>query len=143
MASRRLASILIIDGTTCIKTGETIFPLWRPQPHIDYMLSGSYTDLIVASNDANTLINLDIDCRINMIAALGWSGVAHIERLFNAGYSKVFFGGARRAVLSEREEQIFAKWFVFMAPLVSAILCTFPVRNHISQSICLIALMRF
>ncbi|WP_341364845.1 hypothetical protein P8T57_05585 [Thalassospira sp. SN3W] len=61
----------------------------------------------MASNDANTLINLDIDCRINMIAALGWSGVAHIERLFNAGYSKVFFGGARRAVPSEREEQIF------------------------------------
>ncbi len=107
MASRRIASILIRDGITCVKSGRNIFPLWKAKPHINYMLAGNFTDLILACDNAHTLLDLNIHCQINVIAALGWSGVYQIEDLFKAGYSKVFFGGENRPYPSKREERIF------------------------------------
>ena len=73
------------------------------------MLNGDFTDIIVASDKSTELFALDAQCHINLVAALGWSGVASIRELFEAGYSKIFFGGAERQFPNQREAEIFAE----------------------------------
>ncbi len=109
MARRKLASILIRDGWTCVKGAGVTFPLWKPEAHLNYMLSSGCSDLIVASDDPRMLFALDTQCHINMIAALGWSGVKEIRNLFEAGYSKIFFGGSVRQFPNPEEAEIFAE----------------------------------
>lgn len=109
MAWRKLAGILVRNGVTCVRGGGVTFPLWKPQEHINYMLSGKCSDLIVASDSSQTLLELNILGNINIIAALGWSGVREVRNLFEAGYSKIFLGGADRSFPSQEEAEIFAE----------------------------------
>lgn len=109
MANRKLASILVKDGWTCVKGAGTLYPLWKPDTHLNYMLSSGCSDLIVASNNSQDLFKLDTRCHINLIAALGWSGVKEIRGLFEAGYSKIFLGGSERELPTREEAEIFSE----------------------------------
>ena len=73
------------------------------------MLSGGFTDIIVASDKSTELFALDARCHINLVAALGWSGVTHTRQLFEAGYSKIFFGGVERQFPNQKEAEVFAE----------------------------------
>ena len=109
MVRRKLASILIRDGWTCVRGAGLTFPLWKPDSHLNFMLNGGFTDIIVASDESAELFALETQCDINLIAALGWSGVARTRELFEAGYSKIFFGGAGRQFPNKKEAEIFAE----------------------------------
>ncbi len=92
-----------------MQAGGITFPLWQPQSHINYMLRRNCSDLIISSDNSESLLSLKTTCQINLVAALGWSGVREIRKLFEAGYSKVFLGGASRPLPSRDEANIFAE----------------------------------
>jgi hypothetical protein len=108
MDRRKLATILIRDGWSCVRGSGSTFPLWKPESHLSYMLKSSFSDIIVASDDVDYLFALNTQCNVNLIAALGWSGVSRVAELFEAGYSKVFFGGVDRQFPNQKETEIFA-----------------------------------
>lgn len=109
MVMRKLASILIRDGWTCVRGSGYTFPLWNPDSHLEYILKGNFSDIIVASDNIDELLGLDTRCDANLVAALGWSGVSHIQRLFEAGYSKIFFGGVARQFPNHKEAEAFTE----------------------------------
>lgn len=109
MDSRKIASILIKNNWSCIIGDNSIYPLWKPQSHLNYLASSDYTDIIIATDDSSSVLPLNLKSGKNYIFSAGWSNVVYIPAAFQHGFSKIFLGGKDRLLPSAQEHIYFSK----------------------------------
>lgn len=106
MVKRKIASILIKNNWSCIAYEDSLFPLWEPQSHVNYISESDYSDIIISIDKSFAFDSLALSAGKNYILSCSWSNVTRIPEIFSHGYSKIFFGGSQTSHPSVSEKPI-------------------------------------